>query len=115
MGQITDLVRGLRKNATSEEQLLWKHLRGRKLKNHKFLRQQPIIHSTIPRQFFVADFYCAESKLVVEVDGKYHDFQKDYDANRDAVLESLGLHVIRFRNEELKEIEDVLKRIEAML
>lgn len=116
MGRITELVRELRKNATAEEKKLWEQLRGRKLKGRKFLRQQPIIYDTIPKQqFFVADFYCAEAKLVVEVDGKYHDFQEDYDRNREEILSQLGLRVLRFRNEELQDVDDVLARIGKFL
>jgi very-short-patch-repair endonuclease len=48
---------------------------------------------------------------VVEVDGKIHDFQKDYDYNRDFVLKELGLKVLRIKNEELAEIESVIHKI----
>ncbi|MAB65823.1 MAG: hypothetical protein CL662_03200, partial [Bacteroidetes bacterium] len=61
--------------------------------------------------FYIADFYCAEHKLIVEIDGKVHDYQKDYDRQRTIVLENLGLKVIRFKNEELVNEELVFERI----
>jgi len=116
MGQITELVRKLRKNQTLAEQRLWKELRGKKLNGYKFLRQQPIIYETIPkRRFFVADFYCHEKQLVVELDGKIHNSQKEYDENRDRILAGLGLRVIRFRNDELGDMERVLAQISDLL
>ena len=115
MGRITELVRQLRKNATPEEQKLWQALRGRKLGGKKFLRQQPIIYDSIHRKFFVADFYCAETKLVIELDGRYHDFQQDYDQNRDSILQELGLRVLRIKNEELSDLGRVLEKIDRVL
>jgi len=49
--------------------------------------------------------------LIVEIDGKVHDYQKDYDGQRTIVLENLGLKVIRFKNEELVNEELVFERI----
>lgn len=113
---VIEIVRVLRQLQTPEEKELWEMLRNRKLKRLKFLRQHPIIYShTQGRpQFFVADFYCAEKKLVIELDGKVHDFQKDYDANRDSILNRLGLQVLRIKNEELNDIHSVLKRITSL-
>lgn len=62
------------------------------------------------------DFYCHEAQLVVEVDGGIHDYTQEEDAIRQKFLESLGLRVIRFRNEEvLKEIEGVVEAIALWL
>jgi molybdenum cofactor cytidylyltransferase len=111
--RITDIVRQLRRLQTPEEHELWERLRNRKLRRMKFLRQHPIVYSHVEGnlQFFVADFYCAEKKLVIELDGKIHDFQKDYDANRDAILKALDLQVLRIKNEELTNVYSVLKKI----
>ena len=57
----------------------------------------------------IADFYCAERKLIVELDGDIHDFQVEEDAARSRQIESFGYRVIRFRN------EDVEKKIGATL
>ncbi len=86
-----DRARKLRKNMTPEEGLLWANFRKRRFKGLKFLRQHPIVYEIINnrRIFFIADFYCAEKKLVIEVDGKIHDFQKDYDDRRDEILRNM--------------------------
>lgn len=111
--RIIELARELRKNQTPEEKLLWHFLRNRKLKGIKFLRQHPIAYQNLndDYQFFIPDFYSAEEKLVIEIDGKIHDFQKAYDQSREEILISLGLKVIRFKNEELQDITKVLNRI----
>ena len=110
---ITEIARELRKNPTPSEKLLWGYLKKRQLQGYKFLRQKPFVHQQRDneRYFFIADFYCAELKLVIEVDGKIHDFQKIYDYQRDLVLNGLGLKVLRIKNEELKGIDAVLGRI----
>ncbi|NQU86855.1 MAG: endonuclease domain-containing protein [Mariniphaga sp.] len=108
-----DRARDLRQNMTPEEKLLWKNLRNKRFKGLKFLRQHPIIYEVINnrRLFFIADFYCAEKKLVIELDGKIHDFQKDYDQRRDEILNNMNLKVLRIKNEELKDIGEVLNKI----
>ena len=68
-----------------------------------------------PINIFIADFYCHAIKLVVEVDGKIHNKEenKDNDLNRTAELESYGITVIRFSNDEvLEDIEEVRNKIE---
>lgn len=79
-------------NQTAAEQLLWTHLRNRQLNNLKFRRQHPI-------GFYIADYYCAEVKLVVEIDGDTHLDQAEYDQKRTHWLEEQGLRVMRFTNE----------------
>jgi leucyl-tRNA synthetase len=111
---ITLIARQLRKNQTPEENLLWKHLRNRKLNRLKFLRQFPIVYDIDfqgNKQFFIADFYCSEKKLVIELDGKIHDFQKEYDEFRSSILRDLGLKVLRIKNEELENLKVVLRKI----
>ncbi|WP_445637621.1 Endonuclease domain-containing protein [Nostoc sp. DSM 114161] len=86
---------------TSAEKKLWNNY----LKNLKFrvLKQRPINN-------FIVDFYCANSKLVIEVDGDSHFTQegKDYDSERTAILAGYGLKVMRFTN------DDVLNNFEAV-
>jgi len=74
---IKQLAKELRKNQTGTEEMLWQKLRNRKLYGYKFLRQHPIIHSGFINKlyFFIADFYCAEKELVIELDGKIHENQ----------------------------------------
>lgn len=97
----------LRKNMTETEHLLWEKIRNRKLNGLKFRRQHPI-------SIFIADFYCHEIRLVIELDGGIHENtdQKEYDEGRTAELENLGISVIRFTNEEiLNSIDNVLCNI----
>nr|WP_230966578.1 endonuclease domain-containing protein [Nostoc commune] len=96
------MARQNRCEPTPAEKLLWQKLRDKQLLGFKFRRQQ-----TIDR--FIVDFYCNEARLVVEVDGEIHDYTQQEDAIRQEFLESLGLKVVRFRN------EDVLERMEGVL
>ena len=74
---IKQLAKELRKNQTEAEEMLWQKLRNRKLYGYKFLRQHPIIHSGFINKlyFFIADFYCAEKELVIELYGKIYENQ----------------------------------------
>jgi very-short-patch-repair endonuclease len=95
----------LRQQMTSEEKILWQHLRTNRLNGLHFRRQQII-------DGFIVDFYCHKARLVIEVDGEIHQQQTDYDAARDTVLAARGLRVIRIRNEEVRNtLEEVLERI----
>ncbi|MFY0682987.1 MAG: endonuclease domain-containing protein [Balneola sp.] len=110
---ITELARELRKNPTPSESKFWELVRKRRYKGLRFLRQKPFVHSQYgkKRYFYIADFYCAKHKLVIEIDGKVHDHRKGYDKQRTIVLENLGLKVVRFKNEELVNEERVFERI----
>ena len=107
MPSITELCRDLRQRQTPAENALWKYLRNRNLHGKKFLRQHPIYIRSMngKTEFYIPDFYCYEAKLVIEADGPVHLYKKQYDKNRDAVLEELGLTILRFEN---KQIEDDL-------
>jgi len=89
-------AREMRKNPTDAEQLLWKELRGRKLDNLKFRRQQPM-------QGYILDFYCEAVRLGVEVDGEIHvkKEQLKYDQQRSEYLEEYGIKIIRFTNDQI--------------
>jgi very-short-patch-repair endonuclease len=107
---MTQRGRELRKESTEAEQILWKFLRNRKLHGLKFRRQYQAGK-------FILDFYCAEKKLCIEVDGGIHQepIQKERDVERSAELGLAGIKVIRFKNEEIrKNIGEVLKRIGAV-
>jgi len=110
--KIRSHAKELRRNQTPSEAVLWGILRNRKLSGIKFYRQQPIIHFFNRRPYyFIADFYCFESKLAIEVDGKIHDHQEDYDSQRTLVLKELGITVLRIKNEELNNIQAVITKI----
>ncbi|MCU4156718.1 endonuclease domain-containing protein [Carboxylicivirga sp. A043] len=103
--KIRENAKLLRKELTTAEKVLWNKLRNRQLNGLKFRRQHPI-------DIFIADFYCHEKKLVVEVDGQIHNKQKEYDEGRTAELQRLGVSVIRFTNEEVENhVRDVYQRI----
>ena len=111
-------ARKLRREMTEEEIILWQRLRGRKFLGLKFLRQHPIIYDRINDmpKYFIPDFYCAEKKLVIEIDGEIHNFQKSRDLRREEILRGAGLLILRFRNDEVSEdVFKVLKRIEAFI
>jgi very-short-patch-repair endonuclease len=110
-GSYKQFARNLRKDMTEAEAILWENLRNRKLKKYKFRRQHAIGH-------YIADFYCPEKALIVEVDGGIHREREQYlnDLERTLYLEELGLRVIRVQNEEVTEnLEETLKKILAAL
>ena len=108
MGNV-GLARKLRRNQTDAERLLWSRLRNHQIASLKFRRQVPIDR-------YVVDFYCHAAKLVVELDGRQHEWFADYDSGRSEVLERFGLRVIRFTNEEVcGDLDSVLARIGADL
>jgi len=108
-------ARDLRKNQTEAEDILWRRLRNRGLLGKKFLRQHPIVFRIEGKErFFIADFYCREKRLVVEIDGKYHLRQKEYDQYRDLIVQGIGLQVIRVKNETIQaELDKFLLEILA--
>lgn len=114
---ITELARELRKNPTDSERLLWEILRKRRLNGYRFVRQKPFIYDQNQKQrfFFIADFYCAEKKTVVELDGPIHKYTRYYDYQRDLVLKKRGLRTLRISNKELLDIEEVKLKILGFL
>lgn len=100
----------LRRNETVAEKILWQKLNKNQL-GVRFKRQHPI-------ENFIADFYCHTAKLVIEVDGGSHTLQKQrfYDANRSDIMNSYGLKVIRFTNEDvINDIDSVVSIIKIAL
>ena len=99
--KIIPLAKELRSNMTREENHLW----------YDFLRNYPIRfqrQKTIGN--YIADFYCAKARLVIEIDGSMHGTEENRqkDKERTEYLESVGLSVIRFTN------EDIWKRFEGV-
>ena len=108
------IARELRKNQTVAEIKFWSHVRGRKFKGYKFQRQFPIFYEYYERErFFLADFYCCELHLVVEIDGGIHEQQEDYDQIRTEIMEiQKKLRVVRFMNEDVMiSMNEVLSRL----
>ncbi len=101
------LARVLRKKQTPAELLLRKILRNKNVNNLKFRRQHSIGN-------YIADFYCPEKKLVIELDGNIHNKteQKKHDYERDTIIKQHNINVIRFTNDDVFEkVEEVLQTI----
>jgi very-short-patch-repair endonuclease len=108
---IRDRARALRATQTEVEQRLWQRLRNRQLNGAKFRRQQPIGP-------YIADFFCIDARVVVELDGSQHGEApaQRLDQRRDKYLESQGYRVLRFWNEEVMDnIDGVLEKIAKFL
>jgi very-short-patch-repair endonuclease len=105
---IFKLAKELRKEETEAEKILWEKLNKNQLLGLQFRRQHPI-------NMFIADFYCAKLKLVIEVDGCIHEIPEyqDHDIGRSEILNDFGITVIRFTNEQImNEIDYTLEQIE---
>ena len=81
MSQTRERARQLRKNLTDAERLLWRKLRFWQVDGLKFRRQQPLGR-------YIVDFICLEKKLIIEIDGEYHNVeeQKTFDEAREKWL-----------------------------
>ncbi len=95
-GLLKDFVREHRSKPTEAEKVLWEIVRGKKLAGFKFRRQHVISN-------YIADFICLSEKLIIEVDGLYHQLpeNKISDEERTNELNKLGFEVIRFTNEQV--------------
>jgi very-short-patch-repair endonuclease len=100
--------RKLRHNSTYAEKILWLSLRRRQIQGVRFLRQYGIFS-------FVVDFYSPEVRLAIEVDGISHIGKEEYDFERQKIIESLFIKVIRFSDEEVisntEKVVDAIKKI----
>lgn len=98
----------LRKNQTDAEKLLWSKLRNKQMCGYKFFRQYGI-------GSYIADFYCPQLKIVIEIDGGQHFSEdgKQYDDERNKFMKALDITTIRFTNlDVLINIDAVLQNIE---
>ena len=95
----------MRRAATDAEQKLWSLLRNRRLGRLKFRRQVPVAG-------YIADFYCIEKRLVVELDGGQHNEpdQRAADEQRTRDLRDHGIDVIRFWDHEVLKYPDAVAR-----
>jgi very-short-patch-repair endonuclease len=98
--QRTERARRLRSNSSISEKVFWERVRDNRL-GFRFHREYCIGDVTV-------DFYCAEAKVVVEIDGEQHDLSKPYDASRDAKLATLGILVVRIPSLDLFEGDGLL-------
>jgi very-short-patch-repair endonuclease len=94
----------MRENPTESERILWERISNNKI-GYKFRRQHIISR-------FIVDFYCIEKNIAVELDGDIHGTQKERDTERDKILCSLGVNILRFKNESvLNNLDDVINII----
>lgn len=107
--KLKGFARRLRRESTKAEIILWQEiLRGRQMHGYTFLRQRPVLN-------YIADFFCKELMLIIEVDGFTHEWEEQWqlDQKRQKKLEQLGFDVLRFTdNEVLKGISNVERVIE---
>lgn len=94
--RLKERARALRRAGNLAEVLLWHRLKSGRFKGLDFDREK-IIGS------YIVDFYCAEKRAVVEVDGGSHDDKAEYDAQRDAYLSGLGLNVIHVLDRDVRQ------------
>lgn len=100
----------LRNQATPAETVLWGYLKTKPF-GYKFRQQHPL-------GIYIADFFCYKLKLVIEIDGSIHKYEeiKANDERRQKLIESEGIRVIRFTNEEvMKSLETVIANISLAL
>ena len=98
--KLKQFSRDLRNHGQMSEALLWKCLKGRKT-GYLFLRQRPILN-------YIADFFCYELKLVIEIDGASHfsaEAQKR-DAERDRQMQAIGLRIVRVLDSDVRKDAD---------
>ena len=96
-------ARSLRSKETKSEGLLWSILRAKQLCGLKFRRQHPIGP-------WITDFACPEKKLVIEIDGGYHDVTPDEDIRRQEHILELGWTVIRFTDKDVEQDAEAVAR-----
>ena len=100
--KLVGLARNLRKNQTKEERKLWyTFLKSLPV---KFVRQKPIGQ-------YIVDFYCAEARLAIELDGSQHykNAGEEYDLQRDCFLNEQGITVARYSNLQIAREYDAVK------
>jgi very-short-patch-repair endonuclease len=106
---IVELAKDLRNNMTGSEKKLWSFLRMKQVGGYKFRCQHPIYR-------FILDFYCHEKRLAIEIDGKIHNSQQEYDRYRDEFLKSIGIKTLRIKDEDIfNNVEIVREMIKIQL
>ncbi len=93
--KLKNLARANRRAGNLSEVLLWNELKQSKL-GVRFTKQKVIGD-------YIADFYCSEKNMVIEIDGWTHDNKYEYDQERDEYMKSLGIHVLRISDKDVKQ------------
>lgn len=107
---LKEFARKLRNNSTLAEIILWdKILKKRQLRGYPFLRQRPIGN-------YIVDFFSKDLKLIIEIDGEIHKFQRKKDKQRENDLKKLGYSIIRIDNNNvLKALFDVERTLNEFI
>ena len=105
---LKELARKLRNDSTLGEVLLWNELKNKQMYGYDFHRQKPLLN-------YIVDLYCFELNLVIEIVGRYHNYEEKYNTDilRDQELGKYNLTVLRFTEQEVrKDMVNVLRAIE---
>lgn len=104
--KLKQVARNLRNNSSISEIRFWNHVKAKQIKGYQFLRQKPIGN-------YVVDFFCPKLNLVIEIDGESHLGQEDSDKIKQEYLESIGLKVLRFSNDQVRSgMDEILTSID---
>lgn len=104
--KLKQLARNLRNNSSISEIRFWNQVKAKQMKGYQFLRQKPIGN-------YIVDFFCSKLHLVIEIDGESHLGQEKADMKKQHYLESIGLTVLRFDNDQIKyDMNGVLIKID---
>ena len=109
--RLKTFARNLRNHGTKSEIILWKYLKGKKMRGFDFHRQKPIDN-------YIVDFFCFKLMLAIELDGITHSFEKQIikDRIKEKRLNQIGISVIRFDDEEVYgHVDYVLTTIEGYI
>jgi len=110
--KLQPLARQLRRSLAKSEACLWHYaLKEKQLKGYQFRRQRPILQ-------YIADFFCKELKLIIEIDGITHDnkVSRSKDLQREACLTKAGFKIVRFTDDEvLENMDGVISRLEIII
>ena len=108
--EIFQIAERLRRDMTVTEKMIWEKVSNKQL-GVRMRRQHPIWK-------FIADFYCHEVKLVIEIDGGIHlrSENKEYDISRDIILKDFQIEILRFTNDEvINETSLVIEKIKCTI
>lgn len=109
--RLKEKAKFLRNNSTLSEAILWDHLKNKQIRGYNFHRQKPIDQ-------YIVDFFCIELMLAIEIDGRSHEFDEQYDSNtkRQYKIEKLGIKILSFDDLEVKkDIDNVLRTIDGFI
>jgi very-short-patch-repair endonuclease len=103
--KLKEIAQKLRKQGILSEVLLWNELKRKKMMGYDFHRQKPLDN-------YIADFFCNELMLIIEIDGITHESKTEEDEKRQKRLEELGFSFLRFYDGHVKNyMVDVLETI----